>query len=273
MDDRQRLIELLCEGVRNEEVWSDLLAWLVDGLATGAGLGPGLQDMATLAFWAVAAAGIYRGLHDNCVPHLGRAVWRLLADLGIDRQLLDETDEAVVLLDSELQVIYANPAAARLIDGGEGLGLRHGCLAARHPDDDTRLQAVLRSAPRTGQGMPENFAVVRHLERRPLLVNATPLAPPRTNGPLPGTAWVVRISDPERGRKPDPAVLQRLFGLNQAEAAVVTEMLPPRSEDEAARRRGVAKSTLRAQLHAAYGKLGVNGRDELVYLLAGYGFR
>ncbi|HEY1431045.1 MAG TPA: hypothetical protein VGF39_05355 [Stellaceae bacterium] len=50
-------------------------------------------------------------------------------------------------------------------------------------------------------------------------------------------------------------------------------MLPPRSEDEAARHRGVTKSTLRAQLHAAYGKLGVNGRDELVYLLASYGFR
>jgi DNA-binding CsgD family transcriptional regulator len=93
------------------------------------------------------------------------------------------------------------------------------------------------------------------------------------NGSLPGAAWVVRISDPERRRKADPRMLQRLFGLTQAEAAVVLGMLPPRSEDEAARRRGVAKSTLRAQLHAAYGKLGVNGRDELVYLLASYGFR
>jgi hypothetical protein len=48
-------------------------------------------------------------------------------------------------------------------------------------------------------------------------------------------------------------------------------MLPPRSE--AARRRGVARATLRTQLHAAYGKLGGNGRDELVHLLASYGFR
>jgi PAS domain-containing protein len=271
MDDRQRLIELLCEGVTNEEVWNELLAWLVDGLASGAGLG--LQDMAIYAFWAVAAAGIYRGLHDTCAPHLGRAVSWLLADLSVDHQILDETDEAVLLLDSELQVIYANPAAAALLDGGEGLGLRHRCLVARHPDDDTGLQAVLRSARRLGQRAPEDFAVIRRPERRPLLVAATPLAPPRTNGPLPGAAWVVRISDPERGHKPDPAVLQRLFGLTQAEAAVVMEMLPPRSEDEAARHRGVAKSTLRAQLHSAYGKLGINGRDELVYLLASYGFR
>ena len=63
-------------------------------------------------------------------------------------------------------------------------------------------------------------------------------------------------------------MLQELFGLTRAEAGVVLEMLPPRSEDEAARRRGVAKSTFRVQLHAAYGKLGVHGRDELVHLLA-----
>jgi DNA-binding CsgD family transcriptional regulator len=68
-------------------------------------------------------------------------------------------------------------------------------------------------------------------------------------------------------------VLQRLFGLTPAEAAVVSEMLPPCSEDDAARRRGVAKPTFRAQLHASYGKLGINGRDELVHLLASYGFR
>jgi len=263
MDDRQRLIDLIYEGVTNEEVWKELLAWLN---ATGAGLG--LQDMAMPAFCAVVAAGMYQAL---------RAVWRererLLADLGVDRQILDETDGAILVLDSGLQVIYANPAAATLLDGGEGLGLRRGCLAARHPDDDTGLQAVLRSAPRTGQGASENFAVVRRPERRPLLVTATSLAAPRTNGPLPGAAWVVRISDPERGRKPDPAVLQRLFGLTQAEAAVVLEMLPPRSEDEAASRRGVAKSTFRAQLHAAYGKLGVHARDELVHLLASYEFR
>jgi DNA-binding CsgD family transcriptional regulator len=68
-------------------------------------------------------------------------------------------------------------------------------------------------------------------------------------------------------------VLQELFALTPAEAGVVLEMLPPRREDEAARRRGVAKSTSRAQLHAAYGKLGVNARGELVHLLASYVFR
>jgi PAS domain-containing protein len=364
MDDRERLIELIYEGVTNGEVWKELLIRLADGLnAAGAGLG--LQDMATHTFWAVADSGIDQGLHETYArlapenriwqaigrsgrpmadwmvmpkselmrsplydewfapqgfhgvmaapvlarqtlsgvvvafcskrrrefaesdldllagfaPHLGRAIWlrlereRFLADLRADRQLLDEMDDAILLLDGELQVIHANPAAARLLDRGEGLGLRHRRLVARRPDDDARLQAVLRPAPRLGQRVPEDFAIVRRRERRPLLVKATPLAPPTAQNPLPGAAWAVKISDPERRRQPDPLILQRLFGLTAAEAAIVLEMLPPRSEDEAARRRGIAKSTLRTQLHAAYGKLGVNGRDELVYLLASYGFR
>ena len=128
-------------------------------------------------------------------------------------------------------------------------------------------------APRLGQPAPEDFAVIRRPDRRPLLVKAVPLAAAGGNGPASEAGWVVRISDPEHRRKPDPAVLQKLFGLTPAEAATVSEMLPPRSEDEAARRRGVAKATFRAQLHAAYTKLGINGRDELVHLLASYRFR
>jgi DNA-binding CsgD family transcriptional regulator/PAS domain-containing protein len=221
------------------------------------GAGLGLQGMATQAFWA--------GVD---IEREGPA-----ADLHANRQILDGTEGALLLLDAELQVLYANPPAMALLVAGDGLGLRHRRLVARHPDDDTELQAVLGRKPRPLAGEPEDFAVVRRRECRPLLIKATRLAPPRMNGSLPGAAWVVRIRDPERRRRPDPRVLQELFGLTPAEAAVVLGMLPPRSEDEAARRRGVAKSTLRAQLHAAYGKLGVNGRDELVHLLASYGFR
>ncbi len=198
---------------------------------------------------------------------------RSLAELNANRQILDDTEDAVLLLDGGLQVLHANAAATSLLDRGDGLALRHRQLVARHPDDDTRLQAVLRIAPRLGQPAPEDFAVVRRPEHRPLLLKAVPLAPPGTNDPLPGTGWVIKISDPERRRKPDPAVLQRLFGLTPAEAASVSELLPPRSEAAAARRRGVARATFRAQLHVAYGKLGINGRDELVHLLASYGFR
>jgi PAS domain-containing protein len=364
MNDRERLVGLIYEGVTNEEVRQELLALLGDRL-NAAGTGLGLQDMATHEFRAVAEAGIDRDLHETyrrlapenriwqaigragrpmagwmvmpkselvasplyaewfapqgfhgvmaapilgreslsgvvvafCskrrsdfaeedldllagfAPRLGRAVSlrlereQFLADLNANRQILDDTEDAVLPLDGRLRVIYANAAAAALLDRGDGLRLRHRRLVARHPDDDSRLQAALRPAPSRGRPAPENFAVVHRPEHRALLVKATRLAPPGTNRPLPAACWVIKISDPERRRKPDPAVLQRLFGLTPAEAASVLELLPPRSEAAAARRRGVARATLRTQLHAAYGKLGINGRDELVHLLASYGFR
>ena len=61
MDDRERLVGLIYEGVTNEEVWQELLALLGDRL-NAAGTGLGLQDMATHEFRAVAEDGIDRGL-------------------------------------------------------------------------------------------------------------------------------------------------------------------------------------------------------------------
>jgi len=350
MDDRERLVGLIYEGVTNEEVWQELLALLGNRL-NAAGTGLGLQDMATHEFRAVAEAGIDVGLHETyrrlapenriwqaigragrpmadwmvmpkselvasplytewfvpqgfhgvmaapilareslsgvvvafCgkrrgdfaeadvnllagfAPHLGRAVSmrlereQLLGELHVNRQLLDQAEDAVLLLDRELQVIHGNIAARALLDSGDGLRLRHGRLVTGHPEDDTPTR--------------EDFAIARRRERRPLLVKVTQLGSSGIAGPFAGAAWAVRISGPEARHKPDPRVLQRLFGLTPAEAGVVLEMLPPRSEDEAASHRGVTKSTFRAQLHAAYGKLGVNGRDGLVHLLAAYGFR
>jgi len=64
MDDRERLIALIYEGVIDGEVWQELLALLGYRL-NAAGTGLGLQDMATHEFRAVAEAGIDRGLHET----------------------------------------------------------------------------------------------------------------------------------------------------------------------------------------------------------------
>jgi len=111
-----------------------------------------------------------------------------LAELRADPHILDGMNGAVMLLDGELQVIYANGPAMALLDVGDGLGLWQRRLAARHPDDNSELQAALRPPPCPGQRAAEDFGVVRRPERRPLLIRATRLAPPRENGPLPGPA-------------------------------------------------------------------------------------
>ena len=64
MDDRERLIALIYEGVIDGEAWQELLALLGYRL-NAAGTGLGLQDMTTHEFRAVAEAGIDRGLHET----------------------------------------------------------------------------------------------------------------------------------------------------------------------------------------------------------------
>ena len=124
-------------------------------------------------------------------PHLGRVVGlriereRALAELNANSQILDDTEDPVLLLDSGLRVIHANAAAASLLDRGDGLRLRHWRLVARHPDDDARLQAALYPGPGLGQPVTEDNAVVRRPERRPLLVKVIPLGPPSANSSLP----------------------------------------------------------------------------------------
>ena len=71
MDERERLIELIYEGVANEEFWQELLAVLADWLNT-AGVGLGLQDMVMHAFSAVADEGIDRGLRKTSLGSLRR---------------------------------------------------------------------------------------------------------------------------------------------------------------------------------------------------------
>lgn len=126
--------------------------------------------------------------------------------MNANRQILDDTEDPVLLLDSGLRVIHVNAAAASLLDRGDGLRLTHWRLVARHPDDDPRLQAVLKPGPRLGQPVTEDYAVVCRPERRPLLVKVIPLGSPSANGSLPLAGWLIRISDQERRRKPDLAV-------------------------------------------------------------------
>jgi PAS domain-containing protein len=160
-----RTRQLLIEGARRRA----FPAHQAEVAPRGAGLG--LQGVATQAFWA--AAGIERE---------GPA-----ADLHSNRQILDGTEGALLLLDAELRVLYVNPPAMALLNVGDGLGLRHCRLVARHPDDDSELQAVLGREPRPATGEPEGFAVVRRQEGRPLFVKSDAFGSPSQGWPGTGS--------------------------------------------------------------------------------------
>ena len=84
---------------------------------------------------------------------------------------------------------------------------------------------------------------------------------------------MVRVKDPDGRRVPTPALLRELLGLTLGEARAVLVIASTESQDQAAERLGVAKTTLRTHLHHAYQKLGIHNRAELMRLFASYNFR
>lgn len=82
MPDRERLIQLIYDGVTDESAWTVALAMIADTMrATGAGLG--VQNMVTHEFWAVAQSGIDTAMHgtyERLAPE--NRIWQAISRAG-----------------------------------------------------------------------------------------------------------------------------------------------------------------------------------------------
>ena len=211
--------------------------------------------------------------------HLSQAIGlrldrvRLTEALRARDDVLEDMDDGILFLSGQLQVQHANKMGQALLDRRDAFVLRAGRLACRDPGDDAELQKALVSAVLAGHPPAGGWVVVRRSSRRPLLAQVRrwfggELARLAGDGLI-----VVRIRDPDQARSPAPALLQRLLGVTPAEARALIEIARSQSQDEAARRLGVSKATVRTQLHSAYHKLGLHDRADLLRLLGAYGFR
>ena len=214
--------------------------------------------------------------------HLSRAIGlrldraRLVEDLHARNHILDDAPDGIVLLDSTLRVRHLNLPAQVVLARRDGLALRDGRLACRDPRDDSELRKTMRTVLAAGARAAGGWVVVRRWEgeehRAALLLQVTGVRGADMAVLVPGTAVVARIKDPDRDRSPTPVLLQRLLGLTLGEARAVLAVSRTKDQEAAARRAGVARTTLRTQLHHAYVKLGLHDRADLLRLLASYGF-
>jgi DNA-binding CsgD family transcriptional regulator len=79
---------------------------------------------------------------------------------------------------------------------------------------------------------------------------------------------VLLVSDAGKRPQPAPALLARLFRLTPAEASLAASLAAGRSLDDHAKRRGIARETVRSQLAAIRRKTGCRRQTDLVALLA-----
>ena len=173
-----------------------------------------------------------------------------------------------LVIDHELNVAFANDSALRAM--GDGLTISRRQLRASHREQQDRLRrfllSVLRSDPDGGDTGP--IALPRPSGRRPLLVQAVPIAGDAGEWGLPGgKAALVIVVDPEDEASYDLAKALRLLGLTPSQARLAALIGAGRSRAESAEMLGISDSTVADTVKQIYAKLDISRQSELVRLV------
>jgi DNA-binding CsgD family transcriptional regulator len=166
---------------------------------------------------------------------------------------LDRLTLAVMMIDGEQTLLWANAAARALLAEAEGFRLHRGRLLLAFREDASRL----RDALRRGGSLP----IHRGGERAPLAAHVVPEpAAPRAGGTL-------FLADPERSGQCAPGELEALYGLTPAEARTVRCVARGASVARSAEILGVTHHTVRFNLKRAFAKTGARSQAQLVRLV------
>jgi DNA-binding CsgD family transcriptional regulator len=203
--------------------------------------------------------------------HLQRAVdlatrtSALIGTTAVD--LFDALDFGAVLLDRRGVIVHANRNARTVF--GSGLDVVVGRLVASDPAANADLQALLEAAsmPRFPPGAARPVPIPR-AGKRPLVVEAVPVAPDIVDDPLCVLRSILLITDLGQSRAFRTSQLRDVFHLTNAEAKLAARLAGGEDLDAAAAVLGVTWQTARSQLKSIFAKTDTHRQAELVALLA-----
>ena len=174
----------------------------------------------------------------------------------------------VIFLDGRDSPIRINRRAQTILDGADGLKLERGTLSASCSTDTAGLRRLIGQARdtttqaiHTGGGM---IAINRPSGGEPLHAVVTPL--PRNHfhsGPR-VAASVVFVMERDQRSPIDQEAVRCLYGLTDAEAAVVEGLVRGLTLGEIAAERRASIHTVRTQMKSVPSKLARGARAELV---------
>lgn len=207
------------------------------------------------------------------VTELSRQVGHLKLQRDEARGALDALAMAIVIVDRDLQVSYANEGADEILSDPEGaIGLRQGRLFARQPSDQRQLKRLVEAALRSATDPLEEHRssmIVRGSSDSAHALSACvmPAAPTR-----PGEAAPAKVMMALRplGMATDLVVSSRqLFNLTESEARFASALASGLSLTQAAEAQGVRISTARTHLARIFQKTDTRQQSQLVSLLRG----
>ena len=211
------------------------------------------------------------------LPHIERAV-RIGFQLGtfgaIQRaslDLLDANSRAIILLDRQGRVLFANRAARNLVAAQDGIMLSPEGLSLQRATDDGKLQQLIGEAlaiPESASGISSGvMRAHRPSGKRPFSILVSPLSQSDVLMTVARPAVCVLIADPERQDLLPENVLRKLFGLTPAEARLAVRLARGDALELAAAALDIAYATARTQLAVIFRKTGTRRQGELIKLL------
>ncbi|MGB7966088.1 MAG: hypothetical protein WCF64_07695, partial [Methylocella sp.] len=170
--------------------------------------------------------------HVSRAVRIRRQLWTLDLAHGIAPERFESLRQGAILVDAAAIALFANAPARAVLETGDGLVLKGGCLAST--DGADTLQRLIASCAR-GVGplrgpLGGELDVRRGPNRLCLHVTVTPL---RSKDPAAGIPWlglrppaaIVTVVDPEAGRRQLAQNLHSRFGLTGAETGLAAEIL------------------------------------------------
>ena len=188
---------------------------------------------------------------------------------AVGLELIERLGKPAWVIDDALQILGANALASRAV-GQPGSGLRNanGRLLPTSVEGSNDLAATVRQLiVRSERNEPNPRACMR-LRGAPDVASVSLFEPRETMqafGPL--RRFLVMLHQPGAAPEPDLYLWQVAFELTPAEVRVCKMIYGGATLKEAAQALGVSINTVNSQLDAAYAKLGVGNKVELVQRL------
>lgn len=223
-------------------------------------------------------------LYRVLTPHLARA-FRIHQQLSIATlrhaqlmQTFKHIEQGVILLDSDIRLVFANEEAGRILQHHPALKLgRFNKLKAAVPSEDQQLARIMddvlcgrlmvagRAAPSLALHCDQRIHPLR-LVILPLLASGLDSAFAKE-----GISLAIFVTDVERDLVLPSAYLQDAYQLTVAECEVAMGLVNGMSIAQLAAQRGVAEATVRWQVKCLLSKTGTGTQAELVRLLFAVG--
>ena len=193
----------------------------------------------------------------------------LLAVIETLYEFLDRSPVAIVLLDRQKRVVFANEQAATIDARADGISVCPSGMSLLRPQDNEKLQRLIARA--LGSEPPvRSMRALRSSGKRAYGVLVAPASRDRDRDPARAAfrpAVCVVIADPDGARSLPVERLREAFDLTEAESRLAARLAAGEGLRSAAQSLGITYGTARARLAEIFQKTETRRQGELINLL------